>query len=99
MHEVLEIEAEAATTRTAKAKLIPLDGELMSTPKRKATTRARVPVPKGQPIKALSYSTVSFFDTEQKRQVIVLYSLGEDGIVREYAGGKWNPFPITSQPT
>jgi hypothetical protein len=45
-------------------------------------------------IKAKSFQAVTFFDDLQKRQVIVLYSLGEDGLVREYTNGKWTPFPI-----
>jgi hypothetical protein len=45
-------------------------------------------------IKAQSFSTVTFFDSKQDRQVILLYSLGEDGIVREFANGKWVGFPI-----
>jgi hypothetical protein len=45
-------------------------------------------------IKAVSFSTVTFFDSKQDRQVILLYSLGEDGIVREFANGKWVGFPI-----
>jgi hypothetical protein len=46
-------------------------------------------------IKAVSFQAVTFFDELQKRQVIVLYALGEDGIVREYNNNQWNPYPIT----
>lgn len=46
-------------------------------------------------IKATQFQPVTFFDELQKRQVIVLYTLGEDGIVREFSGDKWRPFPIT----
>lgn len=46
-------------------------------------------------IKVKAFETVSFYDDTQKRQVIVLYTLGEDGILREFTGGKWNAFPIT----
>lgn len=45
-------------------------------------------------IKATSFQAVTFFDAEQKRQVIILYSLGQDGIVREFNNGVWKPFPI-----
>jgi hypothetical protein len=48
-------------------------------------------------IKAKEFSTVTFFDEAQKRQVVILYSLGEDGIVREYSNGKWTAFPITEE--
>ena len=60
-------------------------------PKRKL---ARIEPPKDV-IRVESFQAVSFFDPEHKRQVIVLYSLGADGIVREYSNGKWTPFPIT----
>jgi hypothetical protein len=48
-------------------------------------------------IKAKEFSTVTFFDEAQKRQVVILYSLAEDGIVREYSNGKWTAFPITEE--
>jgi hypothetical protein len=25
---------------------------------------------------------------------VLIYALGEDGVVREYADGRWTPFPI-----
>ena len=51
-----------------------------------------VPVPRL--VKAKAFQAVTFFDELQKRQVIVLYALGEDGIVREYNNNQWNPYPI-----
>lgn len=29
------------------------------------------------------------------REVLILYALGEDGIVYEYSGGKWLGLPVT----
>jgi hypothetical protein len=46
-------------------------------------------------VRATSFQTITFFDPELKKQVIMLYALGADGIVREYSGGKWNSFPIS----
>lgn len=48
-------------------------------------------------IKAVSFQAVTFFDELTKRQVIVLYALGEDGIVREFNNNRWNAYPITEQ--
>jgi hypothetical protein len=48
----------------------------------------------GEYIKAKSFQAVTFHDELQKRQIIVLYTLGEDGIVREYNGSAWKPYPI-----
>jgi hypothetical protein len=45
-----------------------------------------------QLIKAKSFQVVQFTDT-QKRDIILLYALGEDGIVYEFSGG-WLPLPI-----
>jgi hypothetical protein len=49
-------------------------------------------------VRIKTFETVTFFDETQKRQVIVLYSLGEDGILREFTGGKWTPFPVIAEP-
>ena len=45
-------------------------------------------------IRTKEFQAVTFFDVNEKRQIIVLYSLGEDGIIREYSNGKWNPYPV-----
>lgn len=58
--------------------------------------KAKVPPPLPRTIRARAFQAVTFFDVEQKRQVIVLYTLGEDGIVREYVGGKWNALPVSA---
>jgi hypothetical protein len=54
-----------------------------------------------QKIKATDFKVVHFFDEKAQRkdgqigsEVILIYALGEDGIIREYANGKWVPFPI-----
>jgi hypothetical protein len=46
-------------------------------------------------VRVLQFQAVTFYDTAQQRQIIVLYSLGEDGIIREYGGNAWKPYPIT----
>ena len=48
----------------------------------------------GSLIRAQQFSPVTFYDSESKRQIIILYSLGEDGVIREFTNGKWTPFPI-----
>jgi hypothetical protein len=70
-------------------RLVPLDGDLMSAPKRKVASK---PI---KVLRATQFTPVHFFDPELKRQVIILYALGEDGIVYEYTNQKWNPYPIT----
>jgi hypothetical protein len=46
---------------------------------------------------------VNFFDKKQLntdgstgREIILIYALGEDGVVREFANGQWTAFPITA---
>ena len=53
-------------------------------------------------IKAVDFKVIHFFDKKFVlpeggfgREIVVLYALGEDGIVREFTGGKWVPLPIT----
>jgi hypothetical protein len=46
-------------------------------------------------IKVVQFELVSFFDPELKRQIVIIYALGADGVVREYSGGKWQAFPVT----
>ena len=48
-------------------------------------------------IKAKAFQAVTFYDEAQKRQVVILYSLGQDGILREYVGNKWHPYPIEAK--
>jgi hypothetical protein len=45
-------------------------------------------------VRAESFQTVSFYDPKEQRQIVVLYSLGEDGIIREYINQQWIAFPI-----
>jgi hypothetical protein len=51
----------------------------------------------GDLVRAVDFKVVDFFDPELKRQIILLYALGEDGIVHEFANGKWHAFPIAKQ--
>ena len=48
-------------------------------------------------IRAKQFETVTFYDSKMKRQVIILYTLGEDGVIREFSNGKWTPFPIAEE--
>lgn len=45
-------------------------------------------------IKAVDFQVIHLIDQKSNQNVILLYTLGEDGILREYTGGKWTPFPI-----
>lgn len=45
-------------------------------------------------IEVTQFQVVTFYDQKLKQQIIMLYALGEDGIVREFANGKWNEYPI-----
>jgi hypothetical protein len=53
---------------------------------------------KAKLIKVAEFQVVSFFDPKSKpepSQIIVLYALGSDGVLRELgAGGKWRSFPV-----
>jgi hypothetical protein len=55
----------------------------------------------GRVIKACDFQVINFFDqnapnTDGKlgREIVLLYALGEDGIVREFANGRWTGLPI-----
>jgi hypothetical protein len=50
-------------------------------------------------VKITQFEVVSFFDSKLEKQIIILYGLGEDGIVREFTGGKWTGFPVQMVPT
>jgi hypothetical protein len=50
---------------------------------------------------AVDFKVIHFYDKrcphpegEVGREIILLYALGEDGIVREYVNGAWVPLPI-----
>lgn len=45
-------------------------------------------------VRVTAFQPVTFFDPAQQRQVIILYSLGEDGVIREYVNQKWQPYPV-----
>lgn len=57
--------------------------------------------PRPLPVKATDFQVISFHDPLAVRQdgkrgaeVILIYALGEDGVVREFANGRWTSFPI-----
>lgn len=47
-------------------------------------------------VKATSFQVIQFTDPSEKKPkpIIILYCLGEDGIVYEMSAGKWRPYPI-----
>ena len=52
-------------------------------------------------IRAVDFRVINFYDKQapatdggKGREIILIYALGEDGVVREFANGKWVPFPI-----
>jgi hypothetical protein len=52
---------------------------------------------KAKLVKVVQFELVSFYDQSQKpepRQVVIIYALGADGVVREFSGGKWQAFPV-----
>ena len=57
----------------------------------------------GEPvIRAVDFKVINFYDKRVERkdgqmgsEIILIYALGEDGVVREFANGKWVAFPIT----
>jgi hypothetical protein len=59
--------------------------------------------PVAEVIKACDFQVLSFHDPKAVRadgqvgsEVILIYALGVDGIIREFANGRWTAFPITS---
>lgn len=46
--------------------------------------------------KILNFEVIHFPETREgeTREVILIYGLGEDGIVYEMAGGRWAGFPV-----
>jgi hypothetical protein len=43
----------------------------------------------------IDFQTVCFYDLKAERQVVLIYALGQDGIVREFTGSdNWKAFPI-----
>ena len=45
-------------------------------------------------IKATHFKVVHFHDPALQREIVLIYSLGEDGVIREYSNNKWTEFPI-----
>ena len=45
-------------------------------------------------VPVIDFHTVTFFDTKAERQVILIYALGQDGIIREFTGADWKSFPV-----
>jgi hypothetical protein len=63
-------------------------------------TNGRLAKQQQQPlIKATSLQVIHFVDTTMKepRPIILLYVLGEDGVVYEMAGGTWRGYPINGE--
>ena len=55
----------------------------------------------GTVIKVTDFQVLNFFDDNARRvdgmvgvEVVLIYALGEDGVIREFANGKWASFPI-----
>jgi hypothetical protein len=59
------------------------------------------------PVKVKSFETVTWSehfvvkndegqDVPRVQQIILIYALGEDGVVYEFSGGLWTGFPIES---
>ena len=55
----------------------------------------------GSVIKACDFQVINFHDARAAlpdgtlgREIILLYALGEDGVVREFSNGQWTPLPI-----
>jgi hypothetical protein len=52
-------------------------------------------------VKAVGFQAIHFYDKKARRpdgetgsEIVLIYALGEDGVIREFSGGKWTPFPI-----
>lgn len=54
------------------------------------------------PVRVTQFQTVHFREKVKsspngkaaEREILILYALGEDGVVYEMVGGKWLPLPI-----
>lgn len=56
----------------------------------------------GTVIKVTDFQVLNFFDDAARRsdglvgsEVVLIYALGEDGVIREFSGGKWTSLPVT----
>jgi len=60
---------------------------------------SRIPIQKNGSkttlVKITNFQVVQFHDPQQEnRPVIIMYALGEDGIIYEFNGAKWSAYPI-----
>lgn len=46
-------------------------------------------------IPVTQFQAFHFFDNVRAKDVIALYALTEDGVVREFRGDHWEAFPVT----
>jgi len=64
----------------------------------KTTTDRRPPLKNGEHgdyIPVIAFQAVHFHDKKEGREVILLYALDENGIIREFNGTSWKSFPIS----
>jgi hypothetical protein len=86
----------AAKKRNGRTLLEVFEGEKASSPEALRADGANL-------IRATDFQVISFHDPKAVRQdglvgseVILIYALGVDGIIREFSGGVWRAFPIPS---
>lgn len=44
-------------------------------------------------VKVVDFQVLAF-SPPGRGEVVVIFALGEDGVIRELAGGRWIPYPI-----
>jgi hypothetical protein len=49
-------------------------------------------------LKVCQFQTIHFYDKTAEREVILLYALTVDGIIREFNGGRWTGLPVLTDP-
>lgn len=86
----------AAKKRNGRTLLEVFEGEKASSPEALRADGANL-------IRATDFQVISFHDPKAVRQdglvgseVILIYALGVDGIIREFSAGVWRAFPIPS---
>ena len=45
-------------------------------------------------VKAVHFKVIHFLSAELQREVVLIYALGDDGVIREFSNNKWTEFPI-----
>jgi hypothetical protein len=45
-------------------------------------------------VKVKNFQVINFLDKKIGREAILIYALGEDGIMYEFGGGQWTGYPI-----